>query len=57
MLPTYEQAKFLIPDGADTFKFIKRPETTEEDLKKAKEIDLSYFDVYGFHVITNYEEL
>ena len=57
MLPTYEQMKYLKPDGDDTYKFVRTSDTTTSDIAKAKEMDESYFDVYGFHVITNYKEL
>lgn len=61
MILTLEQMrknmKYLKPVGDEKYQFVRTQETTEEDIKNAKEFDESYVDIYGFHVITNYKEL
>ena len=57
MLLTMKQMKYLEPDGEDTYKFIGKDKATEDEKQELKEIDESYVDLYGKHMITNYEEI
>ena len=57
MLLTKKQAKHLVPNGDECYKFVGQNIATYEEKKKLIELDESYFDVYGFHIITNYEDL
>lgn len=57
MLLTYEQMKYLEPDGEDTYKFIGKDEATDEEKEKLVELDESFVDLYGKHMVTNYKDL
>ena len=57
MLLTMKQMKYLEPDGEDTYKFVGTDKATEEERQELKELDSSYIDLYGKHMITNYKEL
>ena len=56
MLLTFEQMKHLEPDGEDTYIFKWKGVATEE-IQELLELDESYVDLYGKHMITNYEDL
>lgn len=57
MILTFEQLKHLEAVGEDTYKFIGKDKATDEEIKELVELDESYVDVYGKHMITNHEEL
>ena len=57
MLLTMEQLKYLESDSEDTYKFIGHSEANNDERQKLKELDESYVDLYGKHMITNYKEL
>jgi hypothetical protein len=57
MLLTLEQMKHLASDGEETYKFIGRDVATMEEIKQLRELDESHVDLYGFHMVSNYEEL
>lgn len=57
MILTMEQMKHLETDGDDTYKFIDDGNTSKEERQKLIELDESYFDLYGKHMIENYKDL
>jgi len=57
MLLTMKQMKYLEPHGEDTYKFIGKDLATEDEKQDLKEIDESFVDLYGKHMIINHEEL
>lgn len=57
MLLTFKQMKHLEPYGEDTYKFKGKGVATEEEIQELLELDESYVDLYGKHMITNYEDL
>ncbi|VUZ28521.1 Uncharacterised protein [Acetobacterium wieringae] len=57
MLITIDMASNLEADGEETYKFINQENCTAEMRQKLKEFDESCLDIYGFHIITNYEDL
>ena len=57
MILTMEQMKHLKADGAETYKFIGQDTATEEEKQELLELDESCVELYGTHMITNYEEL
>lgn len=57
MLLTYEQSKYLEADPNGEFRFCGQGQATPAEKKRLLRLDESYFDVYGYHVISNYQEL
>lgn len=57
MILTMEQMKYLEPDGKETYRFNDDGKATKEEKQKLIELDESYVDLYGYHMITNYKEL
>ncbi|MGF6375343.1 hypothetical protein M2140_000377 [Clostridiales Family XIII bacterium PM5-7] len=56
MLIDFELSEFLIYEGPKQYTADINA-CTPEDIEKIKKFDKSYFVVYGYHVIVNYEEL
>ena len=57
MLLTFKQMKYLQVDKKDTFKFVDNGNSTAEERKELLELDEDYFEIYGHHIISNFEEL
>lgn len=57
MLLKRGQYKHLKTDGENKFKFVGQNIATDEEKKELIKFDESYINVYGYHVITNYEDL
>lgn len=57
MLLSIEQCKYLETDGDEQYRFVGNGKATEQEKEQLKELDESYLDVYGFHMITNYKDL
>ena len=56
MLIGIEEAEFLIPEGKHLYR-ADISDCTAEDIERLKNLDKSYFLVYGHHVIVNYGDL
>lgn len=60
MLLTNEQCRCLEALSGEgdkyRFKYIPR-ESSEKERKEYRELDESYFDILGYHIIVNYQEL
>lgn len=57
MILSMDQMKYLEPDGEDAYKFNGKDVATDEEKEKLLELDESAVELYGKHIITNYEEL
>lgn len=57
MLLKLEQMKYLEADGDDTYKFTGKDKASDEEKQKILELDESYVDLYGKHMITNLKDL
>ena len=49
--------KYLEADGDDTYKFTGKDKASDEEKQKILELDESYVDLYGKHMITNLKDL
>lgn len=57
MLLTMEQMKHLEVVGNDTYKFVGNENATDNEKEELRYLDESYVDLYGYHMITNHEDL
>lgn len=58
MLLTMTQSKYLESDGkSKQFRFNGQGKATDQEKQKLKELDDSYIDLHGEHLITNYDDL
>lgn len=57
MILTYEQMKYLEVDGEETYRFTGKREATKEEKEQLREIDESFLELNGRHLITNYSDL
>lgn len=51
--------KYLINDKKNSgmFVFVDDGSATEQTKKYLTDLDADYFEIYGYHMITNYKEL
>ena len=49
--------KYLKPDGNSTYLFEDNNKATLTERKKLKELDASYLELYGKHLVTNYRDI
>lgn len=54
---TYEQLKYLMPDGEETYRFVPNENISQKDIEELLNIDEDCVTFQGFHLITNYKEL
>lgn len=57
MLLTIEQMKHLEHIEDDKFRFVDDGNVSDKEKAKLLELDADYFEIYQYHIITNYEEL
>lgn len=57
MLYKMEQLKWLEVDGEETYKFVGKGKATAKEIENLIIMDETSVDLYGFHLITNYEDL
>lgn len=57
MILTNEQVKWLEADGDEQFRFIGQNRATKEEKSELKDLDDSYLDLNGAHLISNFEDL
>ena len=57
MIFDHEQLKHLEVDGEDTFKYVENGVATEEEKQELRDLDDDYFQMFGFHIITNLDEI
>lgn len=41
----------------DKFKFVDNGNVSDKEKKELLELDADYYEIYQYHIITNYEEL
>lgn len=51
-----KQSKYLESDG-DAFLFVGQNKASKKELQELKDFDESCLELYGKHMITNYNEL
>ena len=56
MYYTFEQLKGLVIDGPKTYKVVDM-NISKERKKELLEMDEACVELYGFHLITNYQDL
>lgn len=49
--------KHLESDGEGNFRFVDNGKVTPKERKYLLELDADYFEIYGYHIITNIDEL
>ena len=57
MLPEKDKLKYLEDGGEGKFVFTGKNEATKKEKKELLEMDESYFEICGYHVIVNHDEL
>lgn len=57
MLLTQKQAKHLESAGEGKFRFVDDGTVTKKEKQKLLDLDAGYFEIYGYHIITNLEDL
>jgi len=61
MLLTHQQAEHLSEhlelDGEDTYMFVDNGNVSDSYREELFDWDAEYFEVYGYHMITNYQDL
>jgi len=60
MILTYDQCKWLatkIGGEHKQFEFTGKGKATAKEIEELKELDDFQYDVFGYHLITNYEDL
>lgn len=57
MLFRRKQMKHLRIVGDQVFHFVDSPEVTDEEREKLMDLDNQVFELEGFHMIENFEEL
>lgn len=59
MILTMQQMKWLKkkPNGEKQYYFIGQENATKAEREELKEIDSAFYDIYGFHMIVNIDEV
>ena len=57
MILTTKQMKHLELYDSERFMFVATGHVTPEEKQNLYELDADYFEVLGFHIIINYDEL
>ena len=52
-----KKLKHLESDGKGNFLFVDNGNVTAKERQKLLDFDADYFEVYGYHIITNIDEL